>query len=143
MSASAAANKALILDYFAVVGGRSDKSIGDFFAADVVWQMPQSNPMTPNPRRGFAAVMELMGAGIGVYKAGTIQIDLQHLIADDEQVAAQFTLSAQLANGNGYDNNYSNHYCFVFSIANGKIAAVWEYLDSLYQWRQGALGAAE
>jgi ketosteroid isomerase-like protein len=80
-----------------------------------------------------------MAAGVGVYKAGSIQIDLQRVIADDEQVAAQFTLRAQLANG----NDYSNQYCFVFSIANGKIAAVWEYLDSLYQSRQGAFGAAE
>jgi uncharacterized protein len=136
-----AENKRLILDYFETIGGkRSDRPIGDFFAADVVWQVPQSNPMiVPNPRRGHAAVMDLLTSGVGIYKPGSLHIDLQRVIADEQHVVAQFTLSAQLANG----NDYINHYCFLFSIAAGKIDGVWEYLDTLYQWRQGAFGAAD
>jgi uncharacterized protein len=136
-----AQNKQLILEYFETIGGqRSDRPIGDFFAADVVWQVPQSNPMVvPNTVRGHAAVMALMASGVGVYKPGSLRIDLQRVIADEQHVVAQFTLTAQLANG----NDYINHYCFVFSIDAGKINGVWEYLDTLYQWRQGAFGAAD
>jgi ketosteroid isomerase-like protein len=138
---SAAANKQLILDYFdTVCGKRNDRPIDDFFTSDVVWQVPQSNPMiVPNPRRGHAAVMDLLMSGVGVYKPGSLQIDLQRVIADDEQAAAQFTLSAQLANG----NDYVNHYCFLFSISAGKIDHLWEYLDTLYQSHQGAFAAVD
>ena len=139
-SNSASNNKALILDYFATMnGGGSGRPIGDFFGADVVWHVPQSNPLIePNPRRGHAAVMDLLGAGIGVYKEGSLQIDRQRIVADESQVGVQFTLTAQLANG----NPYVNQYFFLFSIADGRIDGVWEYLDTLYQANSGALDGA-
>jgi ketosteroid isomerase-like protein len=133
---TAAANKALILDYYAALAGQGNRPIGDFFAEDVVWHVPQSNPLIkPNPRRGHAAVMDLLSMGIGVYKEGSLRIDRQRIIADESQVGVQFTLTAQLANG----NPYTNQYFFLFSIANGRIDGVWEYLDTLYQAHSGAL----
>jgi ketosteroid isomerase-like protein len=136
--ALAARNRALVLDYFATMNGAgSGRALPDFFAADVVWHLPQSNPMLPNPRRGHAAVMELMASGVGVYRAGSLRIDLQRVLADEAGAVAQFTLSAVLANG----NDYANHYLFLFSIANDRIDGVWETLDTLYQWRQGAFEA--
>lgn len=132
--------RTLILDYFAAVSGQGTRAIGDFFTPDVVWQVPQSNPLIkPNPRRGHAAVMDLLSAGVGVYQPGSLQIDLQRLIVDDTQAAAQFTLSARLANG----NEYINQYCFLFSIVDGRIDGIWEYLDTLYQAQSGALDVAE
>lgn len=128
-------NKALILDYFEVITGRrSDRPIGDFFAEDAVWYVPQSNPaIKPNPRRGHAAVMDLLSSGVDVYQPGSLVLDLERLIADADNVVAQFTLTAKLANG----TDYVNQYCFVFSISGGRIDGVWEYLDTLYQWRCG------
>jgi ketosteroid isomerase-like protein len=133
---SATQNKALIHSYFEVITGKNtERNIGDFFSADVIWNVPRSNPMiVPNPRRGHAAVMDLMSAGVGVYRPGSLALYLERLIADDAHVVAQFTLSATLANG----NDYVNQYCFVFSISAGKIDGVWEYLDTLYQQQRGA-----
>lgn len=133
--ALAARNKALVLDYFATMnGGGSGRAIADFFAPDVVWHLPQSNPMQPNPRRGHAAVMELLGSGVGVYREGSIRIDVQRVVADEHDVAVQFTLSAQLANG----NDYVNHYMFWFAIGDDRIDRIWESLDTLYQSQRGA-----
>lgn len=132
-----AQNKALILDYYATLAGQGTRPLGDFFADDVVWHVPPSNPLIkPNPRRGHAAVMDLLAAGIGVYQEGSLRIDRQRIIADESQVGVQFTLTAQLANG----KPYANQYFFLFSIANGRIDGVWEYLDTLYQAESGALG---
>lgn len=130
-----ARNRALVQDYFATMNGAgSGRAIADFFAPDVVWHLPQSNPMLPNPRRGHTQVMALMAAGVGVYRAGSIRIDVQRLVADEEHVAAQLTLSAQLANG----NDYVNHYLFLFAVADDRFVEIWENLDTLYQQRQGA-----
>lgn len=130
-----ARHRALVQDYFATMNGAgSGRAIADFFAPDVVWHLPQSNPMLPNPRRGHAAVMELMASGVGVYREGSIRIDVHRIVADEQHVAAQFTLSAQLANG----NDYVNHYLFLFAIAADRFVEIWENLDTLYQHRQGA-----
>jgi uncharacterized protein len=135
MSQRTEANKALILDYFATMNGAgSGRHLADFFAENVVWHLPQSSPMTQDPRSGRAAVMALLQDGVDTYRRGTLKIDLQRVVADDAHVVAQFTLTAQLANGNDYDNQY----LFLFSIADGRIDGVWEYLDTLYQSQKGA-----
>lgn len=133
---ASAENRQLIQDYFDALTGKSTATpFEHFFSDDVVWHIPQSNPViTPNPRRGRAAVMDLLAAGVDTYQAGSMQIVLHRLVADDEHVVAQFDLNAVLANGNSYANNY----LFLFSIRGGRIAAVWEYLDTLYQAQRGS-----
>ena len=132
---TAQTNRQLIEDYYAVIGGADrGRQLPDFFSDDVVWHVPRSNPtITPNPRVGLAAVMDLLTAGVGVYKEGSMRINIQSLIADEKQVAARFEMTADLANG----NDYRNQYCFVFSVANNRINGVWEYLDTLYQANTG------
>lgn len=133
---SAQANKDLIQHYFdTMMGKRSDKPLESFFTDDVTWQVPRSNPaIVPNPRRGIAGVMDVLTSGIGIYAPGSMEMTLQRLVADDDHVAAQFNLKARLANGKDYDNQYF----FLFSVRDGRIDGVWEYLDTLYQSRQGA-----
>lgn len=126
---------ALIEQYFNVILGRdTTRDLADFFTDDVTWQVPQSNPhITPNPRVGHAAVMDLLHSGVGVYEAGSMSFAMQPLIVAATQVVAQFTLHARLANG----GPYVNHYCFVFTLREGRICAVTEYLDTLAQAQQG------
>ena len=132
---TASRNQQLITQYFEVLAGRTEASLEGFFAADIVWHLPHSNPMAdPNPRVGREAVMALLGAGVGVYRPGTIEVIVHRLIADDLHVAAQFSLKAELANG----NDYHNEYFFLFSIRDGRINGVWEYLDTLYQAQRGS-----
>jgi ketosteroid isomerase-like protein len=128
-------NTSLIHHYLSVVSGvDTSVPIGDFFSEDVVWHVPQSNPdIVPNPRVGHAAVMDLLTSGVGIYQPGSLDIQAQRLVADENHVVAQFTLAAKLANG----KNYRNDYVMLFSIDHGKINGVWEYLDTLYQWQLG------
>ncbi|MBA6411608.1 nuclear transport factor 2 family protein [Parahaliea sp. F7430] len=132
---SSSDNKALIEQYFEVIQGRdSSRDLPDFFTDDVTWRVPRSNPqITPNPRVGHAAVMDLLHSGVSVYEAGSMSLDLQPLIVAEQQVVAQFTMRARLANGAAYINEY----CFVFALRDGRICAVTEYLDSLAQSTQG------
>ncbi len=128
-------NKALIQQYFQVVAGvDTTVSLGDLFTADVVWHVPQSNPdIKPNPRVGHAAVMDLLGSGVGIYQPGSLEVKIQRLVADESAVMSQFTLVAKLANG----TDYKNDYIMLFSIDSGKISEIWEYLDTLYQSQLG------
>lgn len=132
---SVADNKQLILDYFdTATGKRNDRPIEDFFSAEAIWHVPQSNPdIKPNPKVGHAEVMDVLTSGVGIYRSGSMTVNLEKLIADDDHVVAQFVLDATLANG----NDYHNRYVFIFRVRDGRINEVWEHLDTLYQWRQG------
>ncbi|WP_116365505.1 nuclear transport factor 2 family protein [Parahaliea mediterranea] len=134
-----AANRRLIETYFdLVLGRRGDIALDTLFSEDVSWQVPASNPhIQPNPRHGRAAVMDLLTSGVGVYQAGSLSIDLQRLVVDEQHAVAQFTLRAKLADGRPYRNNY----CFVFALRAGLICGVWEYLDTLAQAQQGTWDA--
>ena len=126
-------NRALVQQYFSVVtGADTSTDLGSFFAPNVTWQVPQSNPaIKPNPRVGHAAVMDLLTSGVGIYEPGSMDIQQQRVVADESSVVVQFTLVARLARG----TDYRNDYIMLFSISDGKIDGVWEYLDSLYQWQ--------
>ncbi|HUH38740.1 MAG TPA: nuclear transport factor 2 family protein [Spongiibacteraceae bacterium] len=135
----AADNLATIRHYFDVVTGkRSDRDLASFFADDVTWQVPQTNPsIRPNPRIGKAGVMDLLTSGVGIYRPGSMTMDLDTLFGDTQQVAARFTLHATLANG----RDYHNQYAFIFALRDGLITGVWEFLDTLYQAERGAFDA--
>ncbi|HQY70670.1 MAG TPA: nuclear transport factor 2 family protein [Pseudomonadales bacterium] len=134
---AAAANKAIVMRYFDIIGGRLAAPLEECFTPDVRWHVPPSNPMIkPNPACGIDGVMQVLSSGVGVYAPGSLDVHLEAVIADRHDVAAQFTLNALLANGAAYENRYF----FRFRMADGRIAEVWEYLDTLRQHELGALG---
>ena len=134
---AAAANKALVMRYFDIIGGRLAAPLEECFTPDARWHVPPSNPMIkPNPACGIDGVMRVLGSGVGVYAPGSLDVHLEAVIADRHDVAAQFTLNALLVNGAAYENRYF----FRFRMADGRIAEVWEYLDTLRQHELGALG---
>jgi ketosteroid isomerase-like protein len=128
-------NKALVQRYFSVVtGADTSTDLGSFFASNVIWRVPQTNPaIKPNPRVGHAAVMDLLTSGVNIYQAGSLEIQQQRVVADESCVMVQFALVAKLANG----TDYKNDYVMLFSISENKIDGVWEYLDTLYQSELG------
>ncbi len=118
-----------------VMGLRRDRVLDDFFTEDAVWHVPRSNPsIVPNPRVGRAGVLDILTSGVGIYQPGSMSMVLHRLVADARHVAAQCDLTAKLANGDDYDNQYF----FLFSLRDSRIDGVWEYLDTLSQWNQGA-----
>lgn len=125
-------NKELITDYFAVISGESDKPFNDFFSPGVVWHLPPGHPYGAR-FDGLENVLAMMGQGIGLFEQGSIRVTLLCLIAEGEDVIAQFTLDARMADG----QDYCNQYMFRFRFENGQIAEVWEYLDTLYASNKG------
>lgn len=129
-AATAARDRALIERYFDCVT-RGDPAVADLFADDVVWRTPQSSPM-PGPFEGRAAVLELMGAGVGLYASDPpLAIEPLAIAADGGRVFVELELTAQTAAG----APYRNQYVFVFRIEGDRIVEVHEHLDTLYAQR--------
>ena len=120
---------ALIDRYFAMVAS-GDPEIATLFAEDAVWHTPASSPM-PGPFVGRDAVLEVMSGGVGLYEAGSLEIRQTARAASREHVFVAMTMTARTAGG----ATYENHYVFVFTIRDGRIAEVHEHLDTLYAQR--------
>ncbi|PRB77526.1 nuclear transport factor 2 family protein [Pseudomonas sp. MYb185] len=124
--------KDLIRQYFDSVAGRNDTPITDYFAADIQWHLPPAHPFG-GPFTGIPAVLEMMGKGSHLFRFDTIAIELHALIAEQDDVVAHFRLTARTPD----DRDYRNEYLFRFQCRDGKIIAVWEFLDTYLQHRMG------
>lgn len=133
---AAAKTRALIEQYFDTLMTGGD--ISALFSDDIVWHLPRSSPMG-GPFRGRNAVLEMLGAGVGLFDLSTLRIELHSIVADHNQAAARFTMKANTAAGAAYENDY----LFFFACDNGRISEVWESLDTLHQQRTGLFAAQE
>ena len=59
---------------------------------------------------------------------GTLSIQVQSAIAEDNAVAVEWIVNARTAKG----RTYENYYHLRFDLHDGKILAVREYVDGLY-----------
>ena len=121
------ASKRVVERYFeAMRTGAPD--LPDLLADDVTWWVPEASPLG-GTHAGKAAVLALMGSGTDLYDPTVpFEITIESIIAEGGRVAVQLVMEARTARGEPYRNDYH----FAFEVADGKIAAVREYLDTLY-----------
>ena len=124
--------KETIQRYFRCMAGEEDTPITDFFADNIRWHLPPAHPYG-GPFEGIPAVLEMMARGNELFLFDTIVFDHHALIAEGEDVVAHFGLSARTPGG----SDYRNEYLFRFRCAKGKIAEVWEFMDSYLQYQMG------
>ena len=124
---STQANKALVQDYFDKMSS-GDPTISELLTEDVTWWVPQSSPLA-GLHEGRQAVLTLMGSGGDLYDADApMRVTLEEMVAEGDAVCVQTVISATTARG----EPYHNHYHFFFRVRDGRIAAVKEYVDTLY-----------
>jgi ketosteroid isomerase-like protein len=129
---SGATNRQLLKDHFAAKGRLDRAALEAQFTADARWWPPVSGAqrgLAVRPVEGGQKLAEMLTElSLRLYapeRSWTIEL----LVADEEAGAAQVRLSTSLtASGEPYDNLY----VYFFRFANGKIAEVWEHLDTAY-----------
>ena len=127
---STAASKALVREYFDKMAS-GDPSLPELLADDVTWWVPQSSPLG-GLHEGKPAVLAIMAGGLDLYDAATpIRVEVEELVAEGDWVCVQAVIRAKTASG----EPYLNHYHFAFQVRDGRIAAVREYVDTLYAQR--------
>lgn len=126
-------NAQLIRDHFAAKANFDRATIVDQLTPDAKWWVPVSGA-----QRGIASRPIESGATIADILTSTLSTQLyslkrtwtvEHVVADEETGAAQVHLSTTLASsGIPYDNTYA----YIFRFEDGKIAEIWEHLDTAY-----------
>jgi ketosteroid isomerase-like protein len=98
------------------------------FAPDVVWTYPGDLPLSGDWKGRDAVMDDFLGAMGGQLfdRAAPVVIKLTNVIADGEQVFAEWTAQATSRAGVAYDNKCGA----VFTVRDGVIVAVREYTDT-------------
>ena len=120
--------KTVVTRYVEAVAAGELPTIRDSFAPDVVWTYPGDLPLSGEWKGRDAVVDEFLGAAAGnLFAPGSpVTITLTNVIADGEQVFAEWTAQATALGGGAYDNNCGA----VFTVRDGLIVAVREYTDT-------------
>ena len=100
------------------------------FAEDAVWQLDGELPISGTWVGRDAILNEFLATALSYYEPGSIDLEVTSLIADGDQVAMEWTSRARNTRGEPYEN----HCIGVFTVRDGRIVHVHEYMDTLYAY---------
>ncbi|MER7245169.1 nuclear transport factor 2 family protein [Kribbella sp. NPDC000426] len=120
--------RTVVTRYVEAVAAGDLPTIRASFAPDVVWTYPGDLPLSGDWKGRDLVVDDFLGAAAGnLFAPGTpVTIELVNVIADGEQVLAEWTACATARAGGAYSNKCAG----VFTVRDGLIVAVREYLDT-------------
>lgn len=105
--------------------------IAAFFTEDAEWLAPAGNATAaalgiPSHLLGRDAIARFLADDFSRLFARDVTVTFRGLYAEGSRVIVEETMTATLANGNAYANDY----CFVFELEAGLIHRVREYMDT-------------
>ncbi|MCC9309426.1 nuclear transport factor 2 family protein [Kitasatospora sp. RB6PN24] len=119
--------KAVVIRYVnAVIDGDLDV-IRESFAEDATWHYPGDLPLS-RVWTGRDAIVDdfLIGSGSLFAPGGAPKVTLVSVLADGDRVVAEWEADGTAAGG----GHYANRCLGVFTVAQGRITSVKEYLDT-------------
>jgi len=121
--------KSVVIGYIEAARDGMSAVIRESFAPDATWEYPGDLPLSGTYRGVDAIVDTFLGGAAELMAPGTqVAIELVNVIADGDQVAAEWTSRATGRNGTPYHNRNVG----VFTVRDGKIVSVREYTDTLH-----------
>jgi ketosteroid isomerase-like protein len=98
---------------------------------DAEWLAPPGNATavaleSPAHIVGRKAIVQFLAEDFPRFFVSDVTVTFHGLYADGERVIVEETMTATLANG----NHYANDYCFVFELRDGLVHRVREYMDT-------------
>jgi uncharacterized protein (TIGR02246 family) len=120
--------KAVIERYVAALNAGDGATVADSFAEDAVWTLDGELPISGTWRGREMILNEFFGAAAKLFEPGSTRVEVTRMIAAGDDVVLEWTSRARTTAG----DRYENHCIGVFTIAEGKITSVREYMDTAY-----------
>jgi uncharacterized protein len=121
------APKTVVIRYVEAARDGMSAVIRDSFAADATWEYPGDLPLSGTHQGIDAIVNEFLGGAAALMAPDTnVVIELTSVVAEGDQVAAEWTSRATARNGQAYHNRNVG----IFTVRDGKIVSVREYTDT-------------
>ena len=123
--------KAVVERYVAAVAAGDGPAIRGAFAETATWRLFGDMPMSGTWRGRDTIIDEFLAGALGHYEPGSIRLEITAIVADGERAVVEWTSRARTRRGEPYEN-----FCVgVFTVRDGKIQAVREYMDTAYATR--------
>ena len=124
-------NKQVMERYVAALEAGDAEAVRGFFAEDATWWLVGDLPMSGTWEGRDAIMDDFFGTAMAHYELGSISLAVTGMVAEGERVALEWTSRARTTAGEPYEN-----FCIgVFTLRDGRIAAVREYMDTAYAHR--------
>jgi uncharacterized protein len=117
--------------YVAAVEAADGAAIRDSFAESATWRLFGDMPMSGTWRGRDTIIDEFLAGALGHYEPGSIRLEITAIVADGERAVVEWTSRARTRG----DEPYENFCVGVFTVRDGKIQAVREYMDTAYATR--------
>ncbi len=116
--------KLIVRSYFdrAMAG---DPDLGELFADDAYWGVPESSPLG-GIHRGREAILNMLEKAFGLYDTETMKIELLELFGEGDRACVRFELDSQTVKG----RHWCGDYVAIFHVVDDKIQGVREYFDT-------------
>jgi ketosteroid isomerase-like protein len=119
--------KAVVTRYVEAARDGMTAVIRDSFAPDATWEYPGDLPLSGTHRGIDAIVTEFLGGAAALMAPGTTPVlELVNVVAEGDQVVAEWTSRATARSGRAYRNRNAG----VFTVRDGRIVSVREYTDT-------------
>jgi ketosteroid isomerase-like protein len=125
------ANKSRVIEMWQAFSSRDRSKIEPFLANGAVWIAPPGNATAQYFGReagmkGRDEIIQFILEDFGKLFSSNVKIDFKGVYADGDTVVTEQTLSATLANG----RYYKNEYCFVHALKDGQVVEIREFMDT-------------
>ncbi len=117
--------KTVVIRYVEAARDGMSAVIRDSFAEDATWEYPGDLPLSGTYRGIDAIVNEFLGGAAALMAPGVV-LELTNVVAEGDQVVAEWTSRATARNGKAYRNRNAG----IFTVRDGKIVSVREYTDT-------------
>jgi ketosteroid isomerase-like protein len=128
-------SKTVIENYVDALQAGDVSTVRSFFADDATWHLEGELPLSGTYTGRDTIIDGFLLKALDRYEPGSISLEVTNVVADDGQVALEWTSRARNRQGEPYENNCIG----VFAVRDGKITSVREYMDTEYA-RRVALG---
>jgi ketosteroid isomerase-like protein len=120
--------KTVAQQYVSAAEAGETHAIRDLLAHDATWTLAGDLPISGVWKGRDAIVDEFLATAMSYYEPGSVGLEITGMIAEHDQVVLQWTSRARTRGGRPYENGCIG----VFTIRDGQIQAVREYMDTLY-----------
>jgi len=120
--------RAVIERYVAALNAGDGATVEDSFAADAVWTVDGDLPISGTWAGRDEIINGFFATAGTLFEPGSTRVEVTRMLADGAEVVLEWTSHACTRSG----DEYENHCIGVFTVVDGKIAAVREYMDTGY-----------
>ena len=129
-------NKDIVISLWKSFSTRDKAQMRNHLAEDAAWRAPADNATAkflsmPSAMNGRDEIVRFIVEQFPRMYAQDVKADYKGVYADGNTVVVEMTLSATLANG----RHYKNEYCFIHTLKDEKVVEIREFMDTYHGHR--------